>query len=462
MDSLAETDRTPAGALSALARYAATETLDRLPADVAAKAGSCLRDSIGCLLGAHATPVADTMRRYVADAPGKASHLVGSRLVTDCATAAHANAMMINALDFDDIYRQGHPGATVVAAALAVGERLGVSGRDLLEAVVVGYEVGNRIGLSLTRRAPRKTVHGHGVWQTFGAAATAARLLRLDAARTAHALALAGANAPVASVMKTVYGAAPTMAKNNFGTAAQVGVTAALQAGYGFQGPLDLFEGDAGFWRMAGADEGDAAALTRGLGTEYELREVGFKPYSCCRLLQASVEAAVTVFADAGIDPADAGSARLAIHGPPIICAAPFADRRPDTMWAAQFSAPYAIATALLSVPPGPAWFAPSRFRDPATTALMDRIDLIPADREPSHRAAVARLHESGGRTFEARVDIAKGEAANPLPEAQLDAKFLALATPLLGAGAAEDALAEISRLDEAASLDRLLGLLTP
>ena len=85
--------------------------------------------------------------------------------------------------------------------------------------------------------------------------------------------------------MKTVYGARPSMAKNNFGAAAQVGVNAALLARQGFEGPLDIFEGEAGFWRMFGADGCDAGRLTEGLGHLYEIREVGFKPYSCCRII---------------------------------------------------------------------------------------------------------------------------------------------------------------------------------
>ena len=234
----------------------------------------------------------------------------GVRSKPDCGTAALVYATLINALDYDDIYKKGHPGATVMSAALALAERIDCSGPDLIEAVVVGYEVSGRVGMSLTQSTPRKTLHGHGTWQTMGAVATAAKLLRLDVRQTAHAIAIAAANAPVASVMKTVYGARPSMAKNNFGAAAQVGVNAALLARHGFEGPLDIFEGETGFWRMFGADGCDAGRLTEGLGHLYEIREVGFKPYSCCRILQSSIEAAVEVFRRAEIDPRSSGCQR--------------------------------------------------------------------------------------------------------------------------------------------------------
>lgn len=109
-----------------------------------------------------------------------------------------------------------------------------------------------RVGISLAHVQPRKTLHGHGTWQTFGAAAAAAKLMRLNDRQAAHATAIAAANAPVASVMKTVYGDTPSMAKNDFGMAAQMGVNAARLAAAGYEGPLDVFEGETGFWRMAG------------------------------------------------------------------------------------------------------------------------------------------------------------------------------------------------------------------
>ncbi|WP_087002110.1 MmgE/PrpD family protein [Rhizobium sullae] len=255
-----------------IGEYIAAESFSRLPPEVIHKSRLCVLDSIGCLLGAINLPVSRMMQNFTGDLA--VGHGVG---LLDPAVAAFRTATLINALDFDDIYEKGHPGATVIAAALSMAAQRQCSGADFLEAVIAGYEVSCRIGISLLHRTSRKTLHGHGTWQVFGATAAAAKLMRLDAGQAAQAIAIAAVNAPVASVMKTVYGKKPSMAKNNFGAAAQTGVNAARLAAAGFEGPLDVFEGETGFWRMAGADECDFGRLTRAFGSTYEIFKIGFK-----------------------------------------------------------------------------------------------------------------------------------------------------------------------------------------
>ena len=439
------------------ANYITGEKLALLPADVGAKAKLCIQDSIGCLLGARDTPVARIMAEFSADVSDAGTPK------PDCGTAALIYATLINALDYDDIYRKGHPGATVMSAALALAGRIDCSGTELIEAVVVGYEVSGRVGLSLTQSTPRKTLHGHGTWQTMGAVATAAKLLRLDAQQAAHAIAIAAANAPVASVMKTVYGASPSMAKNNFGEAAQVGVNAAFLARRGFEGPLDIFEGETGFWRMFGADGCDLGKLTKGLGDLYEIREVGFKPYSCCRIIQSSIEAAVELFRQAQINPGKPDCPSILVSAPAIVCEAPFNNPRPDDMWAAQFSAPYTIALALLGVEAGAGWFTQQRLSDLELRALAGKVELQPyksgsLDNIPAHHAASAEIKLDDGRVLKAEIKIAKGEAANPLSEEVLDRKFLHLAAGAIGSEVSNRALNLIKSLEHAPSVKSLLA----
>jgi 2-methylcitrate dehydratase PrpD len=445
-----------------LGRYIARESLGDLPPDTIGIANNCLLDSLGCLLGGYWLPVADALDGFLGDSGSSGGvRVVGSHRTTDPGTAAFVQACLINALDFDDIYRKGHPGATVIAAALSVADRMSSCGGDLLEAVVVGYEVSGRVAMSLLHTHPRKTSHGHGTWQVFGAAAVAAKLLKLDARQSGHAIAIAAANAPVASVMKTVYGTEPTMAKNNFGVAAQVGVNAAFLAKNGFEGPLDIFEGDTGFWRMAGADACDLERLTGGLGRIYEIREVGFKPYSCCRILQSSIQASRKVFAEAGIDPKSNVHDSLVITVPPIVCEPPFSNPVPGDIWAAQFSAPYAIAMTLLGVEPGPDWFTHERIHDGDAARLMARIVLRPDLERPiphSHHLARAWLRLKDGRVLDAEVKIALGEAANPLPRSFLEEKFVKLAGRRLGGERAFGLLGSITDIGAAPSIHSLFA----
>jgi 2-methylcitrate dehydratase PrpD len=445
-----------------LADYITGEKLASLPADVITKAKLCLQDSIGCFLGAHGTPLVRIMAGFSANVSGSGAQQTAPWSKPDCGTAALVYATLINALDYDDIYKKGHPGATVMSAALALAERIDCSGADLIEAAVVGYEVSGRVGMSLTQSTPRKTLHGHGTWQTMGAVATAAKLLRLDVRQTAHAIAIAAANAPVASVMKTVYGGSPSMAKNNFGAAAQVGVNAAFLARHGFEGPLDIFEGETGFWRMFGADGCDSGRLTEGFGHLYEIREVGFKPYSCCRILQSSIEAAVELFRQAEIDPRSPAYQGILVSTPAIVCDAPFNNPRPHDMWSAQFSAPYTIALALLGVEPGAGWFTEQRLSDPELSALARKIELQPYaganGTKLAHHAASAEIKLENGRVVKAEIEVARGEAANPLSEAVLDRKFLHLATGSIGPEVSNRALNSIKSIETARSVRPLLA----
>lgn len=411
-----------------LAEYLVDLCFEALPAEVVEKAKICLMDSLGCFFGGHQTNIVKILEKLLSDAS------LGAAIVQcpDPSGQAFHYATLANALDLDDIYSKGHPGATVVAAALAVARQERSTGRDLVVAIVAGYEVGCRVAMSLLHNRPRRTVHGHGTWQIFGAAAAAAKLLKLSREQAAHALAIAAVNAPVASVMKTVYGATPTMAKNNFGTAAMSGVNAAFLARSGFEGPLDVFEGDAGFWRMAGADGADLSQLKIGPDIRYEIRDVGFKAFSCCRIIQSSVEAAVEAFGIATVDGKTSRDVReVEVFAPEIVCCHPFNDPEPRDIWAAQFSAPFSIAMGVFGHPGGPDWFRPSRFTDPAVLDLTAKIRLFPLrsrDRLSHHHAAKVHLHLLDGRVIQKTVEIAKGEAANPLAHSFLEKKFLRLA----------------------------------
>ena len=135
--------------------YIAGLSLDDLPIDVVGKAKDCLLDSIGCLLGAYALPLAGILDGFVKDvASTGTSPILGSDRRTDLATAAFVHATLIIALDFDDIYRKGHPGATVISAALTVAAHIDSSGSELLAAIIAGYEVSGRVGMSLTHLHP--------------------------------------------------------------------------------------------------------------------------------------------------------------------------------------------------------------------------------------------------------------------------------------------------------------------
>jgi 2-methylcitrate dehydratase PrpD len=260
---------------------------------------------------------------------------------------------------------------------------------------------------------------------------------------TAHAIALACATAPLASVRKTVYGGSGvTWVKNNMGIAAAGAVSAALLAREGARGPLDVWDGEQGFGRMIGTDRWVPDAAAADLGSTWYVDRLGFKAYPCCRHAHAVVDAALAARAELGVS-ADAIE-RVAVAGPVWIHHAPFDNPAPETMHDAQYSLPFILAVALLGAPPGLPWFEPTIYTRAHVRALAARVEAEP---QPSPRARVTIL--ARGRSATAEVDAPRGSPRAPMQESELRTKFESLVEPFLaraGAGRLYDVLVRIDR----------------
>ncbi|OCP22468.1 hypothetical protein BC361_24775 [Ensifer sp. LC54] len=211
------------------------------------------------------------------------------------------------------------------------------------------------------------------------------------------------------------------------------------------------------------SDECRFDRLTNGLGAAYEILRIGFKPFSCCRLIQSSVQACRDVVRMADIDPADGAHAGLIATAPPIVCESPFSEARPRHMWAAQFSAPHAIAMAVFGVEAGPDWFVDDWLNDEIAGRFQDSIELgSHSNRGSRHgtHAASACLQLRDGQSFERHVDIAEGDASNSMRKSALESKFLRLASSVSGDSGASEVIDNVYALDGAESVRPLLRLL--
>src|SRR4051812_4491646 len=205
------------------------------------------------------------------------SAVFGLPMRTSASHAALINASSAHAFQLDEIHIEAtlHPGSVAVPAALAVAEADGgVTGRDLITALVAGYEVGLRIGISAKGGMFSRGYHNQGTTGAFVAAATAARLLNLDAGQMQHALGLAGSQA--AGLMAVQEGA---MAKGfHSGRAAQSGIYAARLAKLGYTGIPDVLEAHYGGFLSSLVGDYQLAPLSAELCTRWEILKVGFKP----------------------------------------------------------------------------------------------------------------------------------------------------------------------------------------
>lgn len=276
----------------------------------------------------------------------------GTRLSTP--GAAFANAVMANSLDFDDGHRltKGHPGAIIIPAAVAVGQRVGCELSELMTAIVVGYEVGIRAGI--VQHAHRPQYHSTGSWGAVGAAAAAAHLLRLTPEQTRHALGLAEYHAPISLIMRSVDD--PQMTKDGIGWGAHVGVTSALLAQRGFTAvhPEFLTVGEFGTLRQSWAIE-----------------DVYVKPYPCCRWAQSAIAAALSIRREIE-------DARLIeqVEIRTFLAAAALSDRRPATTEEAQYNLIWPVSAALQHGRYDVADVL-SGFDDAAVNAMADRARVV-------------------------------------------------------------------------------------
>ncbi len=380
---------------------------------------------------------------------GEATLVLGRRATVRA--AALINGAAAHTTEVDDIFRDGiyHPGAPTIPAALALAEARGASGAQFLRAVVVGYEISTRIGAAMGR-AHYKYWHNTGTIGCFGAAAAAAELLQLDAARFAHALATVTTfSAGLQQSFRMESMSKPLHA----GRAAEAGITAALAAREGVTGSLDVIEGDAGYGKaMSDGPDWDKALAT--LGREFHVTRMTFKNHTCCGHTFAAIDGAQALQQRMGLAAKDIARVRVGTYKAALDVAG---YEQPKTAAEGRFSLKYVVATALTHGSVRFAAFEPERLQHPATRDLMRRVD-VAIDPQldaafPGQRAARVAIETRDGRREEFLQPTRIGDPDAPLSDAQLDAKYLELAAPVLGEAKAKALLGRLWRLEAQQSL---------
>jgi 2-methylcitrate dehydratase PrpD len=388
-------------------------------ADARARAMRHLVDWVGCVCGAHASALPRRLRELARAAPAGPCHAagVGAR---GADAALLVNASVGNVLEMDDVHRVAilHPGPVVIPAALAVAERVDADGKALLDAIVRGYEAMIRIGASLGR-GHYAYWHPTSTAGAFGAAAAAASLLGLDAARTADALGTAGSR--TGGLWQMRHEAVPTKSLHNV-EAAKSGVFAADLAAAGIRGPRAILEGPQGLYAATapGADPSEVVADA----DAWRIAEVSLKPWAACRHAHPALDALRVALAQP-FDSAQLALVEIATYAEAIR----FCDRpEPETELEAKFSLQHVAAAVILRDAPGLADFAPATLADPAFAALRARVVVVedPAMTRafPAHYAARARVLFDDGSERTAAVRDAWGDPAWPLGDDDLGAKF--------------------------------------
>lgn len=433
--------------LTTLADYAAREAAQPLPEAVVHHAKRAVIDWFSALYpGTRVAPATLLAAAHAAELGVGRSSLPGFATTAFPALAAWINGSASHTVEFDDIFKDAvyHPGCPTIAAALALAEDRGLSGEQLLRAVVVGYEVSTRIGVAV-QPSHYRYFHTTGTVGSFGAAAAGAALLAPgNAAVMNHALATVGS---FAAGLQQAFRSDSMTKPLHAGHAANAGVLAAQGAAHGVTGAVDLLEGEAGF----GAAMSDGAhweRATEGLGTRYNITQMTQKNHGCCGHAFAAIDAMLEL-RRGGLDPAQVAAVEVATYRAALEVAG---NPAPRTAAEAKFSLPYVVAHALHYGAVRLDAFAPGRLGDAGLRALMERVRLV-ADPDltaafPRQRAALVTATLRDGRTVQHFAPCRKGDPEAPLSDAEIDDKFEELVAPVLGTARARELRAQLWRLE--------------
>jgi 2-methylcitrate dehydratase PrpD len=377
--------------------------------------------------------------------------------------AAFANGAMAHALDFEDTHDATlvHPHAAVVPSALAIAEFAGgVSGREFLDAIAIGADLSCRLALGLTESVEKRGFYFIPMLSAYGAAAAAARLLKLSEAEIVQSVALASCQAVFSDAL-VAYPPSHLRAVRD-GFSARAGVTAALLARRGLQAFDRPIEGPGGLYANYARGKFDALRMLDSLGEVYEGARVSFKPWPSCRGTHAFLEAALSLLRDSSVDPDRVAGIHIKVS--PffaVLCEPPEQKLRPQTAIDAKFSIPFTVAVALTQGDVTLRDFSKDRLADPKLHAMADKVHHV-VERswtlDQSTRGALTLALVDGSSMTREVIDPL-GHPRNPMDESAMRRKFedcLAGARHPLAPAAIRRLAERLDRIEEIADMREL------
>ena len=385
---------------------------------------------------------------YLKDARPGNSWVIGTAHRAAPRDAAFLNGIASTWHDFDEgsTIAYSHPGSQTIPAAIALAQELGVSGRDLLLAVVLGYEVSARVGMASKMRVP---VHPHGTCGVIGSAVAAARMKGVDEARMRHVINVAATMAMATNRQAMLDEA--TVRNVYSGHSALAGLNAVQLVEAGFTGQRDGI----GFtYGTVIADGFDPQRMMAGLGDDWLIMRGYFKLHPSGRYSHAAIDAlqaALATLPQGRLDAADIE--RIEVRA--FQMAALLSGKNIKTSFGAKFSIPFALATLLVHGRSGIDCFDTQAVENPLVQALIAKVDVSedPAYTQayPDKQLCDVVIHRKGGDAVRGRCEHMQGEPANPHPPAEVEKKFYNLMLPVWGSNRAHDLYLALLKLEDVA-----------
>ena len=420
--------------------------LGKIPESVILEAKRAVLDTMGCMIAGIDTPLGEGLHKLSHRFEDKNGVTVlGRETPIIPFMAAMCNSYMANAHDADDGHRRSrlHAGGIIIPAALAVAEETRSTGKAFLEAVIIGFELGHRAGMVTTTW---ETYHGSAMGSTFGAAATAGRLLGLSSKQIINAMGIAEMQAPNCMLMGWIESKSIPMVKEGMGWSAASGIMSAYMAQSGITGTLTLFKSD------------EKIGEIEKLGENFEISHRYFKPHPGCRWTHVPLQTLQALMADKMITPEDVEKITVRT----LTKAANLDVPNPSTMEDAQYSIPFVIAAALVDGEFGPDQMTFEKLHDPRILAVAKKVCIEAAPEFDKFFPELIKnqvlVTTNQGDLFSAESKKVKGDVDFPLSDREIKNKFTWLSRNRLDKGQAQSIIDDIWSLEKQPDINQLLA----
>lgn len=454
------------GATRTLAEFVVNLSYDEIPDSAIDMAKNVVIDTLGLGIVGAKEQSSQIVYDYVKRMGGRKESTVwafGKKFPS--ANVALANGTIAHAHDFDDTHDKAilHPGVEVIPAAMAVAERENVSGRDLLTAVVAGYEVHCRMGLA-SKVGPQSGWILTPTCGTFAAAAAAAKILDLDVNGMVNAFGIAHCMA--SGNTQTIEDGAWTK-RFQVGHSTGAGVHAAFLAQKGFTGAEHALEGTFGFYKIY-FREFDLTPLEDQLGRSFEITKVSFKPYPCCRFIHSTADATFKLVEKNDIKAEEVEKIIVGVtqQALKIVCEPTEVKKNPKVVVDGQFSIPYCVGCILVRRSLFLEEFTNESIADQDVLAISNRVEcIVDPDLEKTASREITpstvEIRTKKGEIFRERVNVAKGHYENPMSAKELEDKFARCTSYFLRKRQIKRILDSLNKLEKVKSVRDLMDQIT-
>jgi 2-methylcitrate dehydratase PrpD len=459
------------GATEALAEYIAQARYENLPHEVVNHTRDSISDTLACGLGGRKTLEGDILVDMMKEMGGRPeATVIGDRTKLPFMQAAQVNCVLTNMLDYDDtLIKLGHLSSVLIPAALAVGEHCHASGKDLINAIVLGYEAVIRLreAVEPSEEAFWKTFERVGSGMHFGVTVVAGKLLGLNDQQMADALGLTGLVRALRVTLPDVQKKGmPRWLKVTGGDIIVPGIHSVLLAKRGFPGDQGILDQGRGYQSSVGSDRYDAAKLTSSLGKEYKMLRIGYKYYPACRHISASLEAVDMLVNENSLTAEAIEQVTVMVQE---WVANHFAIYEPEHMIQAQFSIPYTVSMILMGHSPGPNWYTAAMLRHPVARQLQKRVkvegdpDLTREYYQKNKYTGTVKIQTRDGRSFSKHVASPKGDLETPFTRQDHQNKLRALASWAgLNQAQIEELIETLEKFEDLDTISKCTRLLVP